>query len=388
MDKKMLATFVAIFLLLVGVGYATSIGRFSPTHKIVEPVYCGACHTDQIAELNATTHLPHFAGAIYEEAESIEAGGAATVTQAEAISGGCMMCHNTWNNRDKIYVNGYSLTTAETVAGTQTKLSYNDVGFNPDPVKGKAGTMYDVPILLNGTGMQVIRLGTSVTGVKVVVQDPGTSGVTAGRTITNTSTTSSVILDGSADANLMLLNGTGSVKITYTVNGAVVSFKTMWGELSALSPQQGVFYEDSAAAITGTASCGNVEKGMCHAVEIAVGKNTKNMMQENNLGTGGASSGSGTGVFFQHEMGYTSADYQAKQVKLCGVCHVNKLPPMDANGEPLGLMIDGVKVIRSSHGTEILNTTISVTSSDWAHKKVSCISCHAHAGIKSGVTSN
>lgn len=368
-----------------------SIGRFTPTHAIVEPVYCGACHTDQIAELNATTHLPHFAGAIYEEAESIEAGGAATVTQAEAISGGCMMCHNTWNNRDKIYVNGYSLTTAETVAGTQTKLTMNGIGFTP---ASTAATMYDVAVT---SATQYIRLGTSVNTIKVYVQDPGTSGLAVGLALANvtdyTFNTTGITLSGAGNATL--LNDSdpdASLKITYKVGttGAVKSYKEVWGELSALSPQPGAFWDDTAKTSTDTASCGNVEKGLCHAVEISVGKNTKNQMQENNLGTGGASSGSGNGIYFQHEMAYTSAEYAAKQVKLCGVCHVNKLPPMDANGEPIRqTLANGQVVIRVSHGTELINTTdLTTTSSDWAHKQVQCIRCHSHAGISAigGIT--
>jgi hypothetical protein len=386
--KSTIAKILILFAILAGIGFASAnIGRFTPTHAIVEPVYCGACHPDQIVELNATTHLPHFAGAIIEEAEAIEAGGAKTVTQAEAISGGCMMCHNTWNNRDKIILNGYSVTTANTVAGVQTKLSYNDIGFNPDPIKGKAATQYDVAVT---SASQVIRLGSNVSGIKVFVQDPGASGLTAGVQLVLTSdytvNITGVTLSGAGNASI--LNTTPSsaaLKITYTVNnGAVTTYKGAWAELSALSPQAGAFYNDQGTdPATGTASCGNPEKGLCHAVEISVGKNTKNQMQENNLGANGASSGSGNGIYFQHDMAYTSAEYAAKQVKLCGVCHVNKLPPMTADGEPIRQDVTGAAVIRSSHGTEIINTTsgLTITSPDWAHRQVQCIRCHSHAGI-------
>jgi hypothetical protein len=361
---------VLVLALVGGVGMSmAAVGRFTPTHAIVEPVYCGSCHPDQVIELNATTHLPHFSGAVYQQAEAMEAGGAATVTQAEAISGGCMMCHNTWNNREKIFVTGYNLTSQN----NQTELSYNDITFT----NTNASSQFDVAVT---SASQFIRLGTGVSGIKVSVQDPGTSGVVAGTALKSpadyTANTTGITLVGST--NVTALNGTGALKITYNVAGNATDFKTVWGDLSALSPTPGYFNDDK----TGTASCGNPEKGLCHITEIAVGKNTMNTMLENQAGGTGVQLGSGNGIYFQHEMSYTSAEYAAKQVKLCGVCHVNKLPPMDANGEPIRQDVAGARLVRVSHGTNLIDTqNLTLSSSEWAHRQVQCIRCHSHAGI-------
>jgi len=367
---------VLVLALVGGVGMSmAAVGRFTPTHAIVEPVYCGSCHPDQVIELNATTHLPHFSGAVYAQAEKMEAGGAATVTQAEAISGGCMMCHNTWANRDKIFVTGYNLTTEN----GSTKLAYNDITFTST----NASSRFDVAVTSTS---QVIRLGTGVSGIKVTVQDPGTSGVTAGKALNSsdyTATATGITLSPSTDVTA--LNGTGALKITYNVPGTATDFKTVWGDLSALSPRPGYFNDD----MTGTASCGNPEKGLCHVTEIAVGKNTMNTMLENQAGGAGVQKGSGNGIYFQHEMSYTSAEYAAKQVKLCGVCHVNKLPPMDANGEPIRQDVAGARLVRVDHGTNLIDTqNLTQTSSEWAHRQVQCIRCHSHAGISdmNGIT--
>lgn len=372
--SKNIAMVVALFIVLAGIGMvAASIGRFTPTHKIVEPVYCGACHVDQVVELNATTHLPHFAGAVYEEAEAI----GATVSQAEAVSSACMMCHNTWANRDRIYVNGYELATDG--ATGESILRYNDISVGKAPTNDSV--LYDVVVT---SGTQVIRLGDGIvtTGVKapkITVQVPGDSGLVVGTIINGTASTTGVTFSGDTNAAAIATNGTGAVKITYTVNtGQAVSLKTVWGNLSARSPTLGAFYNGQ----TGAVSCGNVEKGFCHAVEIASGKNIANQMAENRVG------GSGNGVYFQHEMGYTSTDAQAKQVKLCGVCHVNKLPPMEASGEPMLNAVTLPTVIRNSHGAEILNTTITYTGNEWTHKQIQCIKCHEHAGIGSEISSN
>lgn len=374
---------VLAFVAAIGVSMG-AIGRFTPTHAIVEPVYCGACHTDQVRELNATTHLPHFAGAILEEAEAIEAGGKKVVTQAEAISGGCMMCHNTWANRDKIWLQGYEIIDGSNDNG-QYKLKINDINFKPTT----DAVQYDVAVALKGSpAKQYVRLGTNVNTIKVLVQDPGTSNVSIGTQLNLTAGEYS--LNGTTGIDLLdvgsvtPLNGTGSLRITYKVgvsNGATVTLKHAWGELSARSPNAGSFWND----VEGKDTCGNSEKGVCHAVEVAVGKNLKNQMAENQVGvdplTGNAIQlGSGNGIFFQHEMAYTSAEYAAKQVKFCGVCHFNKLPPMTAEGEPIrqDLANDQV-VLYPKYG---LNTTnVTTISADWAHKQVQCIRCHSHAGI-------
>lgn len=367
---------VLAFVAAIGTSLG-AIGRFTPTHAIVEPVYCGACHPDQVIELNATTHLPHFAGAIYEEAEAIAAGSSAEITQAEAVSGGCMMCHNTWANREKIFFVGYELAEVN----NNSKVTYNDVNVK----NTNDAVLYDVPVSLNSGGTQEIRLGTTVTAVKVTVQDPGSSGVDINTPIINTSDGTNVTLDSAADTNLTALNastGAGTVKITYKVStGATKSYKDVWGALSALSPRDGFFFNDR----TNAASCGNPEKALCHAVETIAGKNMMNQMLENTAGGLGKQSGSGNGIYFRHEMAYTSAEYAAKQVKFCGVCHVNKLPPMTSDGEPIRQnLANNAVVIRVSHGEELLNTSnVTTTSPEWAHRQVQCVRCHGHAGIGS-----
>lgn len=366
---------VLVLALVGGVGMSmAAVGRFTPTHAIVEPVYCGSCHPDQVRELNATTHLPHFMGAIYEEAEAAAKPRTSSITLAESVSGGCMMCHNTWNNRDKIFVKGYEIV--ENVSGTgEYQLKLNDVGFGNE----NTNTLYDVAVVVPaGSSIQTIRLGSNVNNIKVTVQDPGTSTVyKAGASVKQSG---NYTLNGTTGIDLLIsgpviaeLNATGgALKIVSNVNnGQTVDFKTLWGDLSAMSPTPGVFYNDQS----GKNTCGNSEKGACHIVEVATGLNMVNKMAENKQGV------SGSGTYFQHDMAYTSAEYAAKQVKLCGACHINKLPPMDANGEPIRQDItDTPKVWRSSHGT-IYETEITTISSDWAHKGVQCIRCHGHAGI-------
>ncbi len=379
MDKRKIAKLTIALLIVASVGLAmASIGRFTPTHAIAEPVYCGACHTDQVAELNATTHLPHFSQAIYEVAEQVGAGGTTEMTTAEAVSGGCMMCHTTWNSRDLIYVNGYNLSTnVNDSYGNTTdnyRLTYNDIVTS----RTNSSVQYDIFVLTPGTD-QFVRLGSNITpttsSAKVYVQDAGSSGLTNGSQITASSnytvngTGVTLLAAGSA---ITALNNTGSVRITYKLNSTEIrSLKEMWGELSALSPTQGVFYDDKQ----GKDSCGNSEKGFCHAVEYTLGLNMNNKLPENKLGV------SGSGIFFQHDMAYTSAEYAAKQVKLCAVCHFNKLPPMTADGEPIRLNVTDInKVYRVSHGA-VFETNITLISADWAHKQVQCIRCHSHAGI-------
>jgi len=363
------------FVSAIGVSVG-AIGRFTPTHAIVEPVYCGACHPDQIVELNATTHLAHFSGAVIEEAEAINAGTTTESLQAEAISGGCMMCHNTWGNREKIFLTNFNITD---LGNNNSKITYNDINV----ANSNASVIYNVAIT---SPTQFIRLGSSINTApsalapKLTVQVPGGSGLLVGTVINATANSTGVTLAG--DANDISINGTGTVKITYTVTGTTVSFKDAWGQLSGLSPKPGYFFNDQ----TGAASCGNPEKALCHAVEITVGKNMANQLQENTAGANGAQLGSGNGIYFQHDMAYTSAEYQAKQVKLCGVCHVDKLPPMDADGNPIQQTQPGVGVFYKGHGaTPSINTTGAsatiVTSKDWAHRQVQCIRCHSHAGI-------
>lgn len=115
---KKIAGAIAIVIMIAAFGSAASasIGRFTPTHAIEEPVYCGACHPEQVDELAATTHLLHFANGLGGVAEE----NGATITQAQALAGGCMMCHNAWDNRDKFGVANYTYDTDTNVVSLET----------------------------------------------------------------------------------------------------------------------------------------------------------------------------------------------------------------------------------------------------------------------------
>lgn len=579
---------VLVLALVAGVGVSmAAIGRFTPTHAIVEPVYCGACHPDQVVELNRTTHLPHFANAVYGQANDRLAGGSGEtqITKAEAVSAGCTMCHNTFDNRNKFYVTGYSLDLIpkyDAPGGTdcsvspelcQYKMKFNDIvttrtnkstrynvavstasvdqkvtlgtsaalngtlsgavtvsdpgsgcgnctvgtiiggtgnytitggkitfkaisatmtdlstagakvdvgaydatfnntlvklptadgqviylpstgyigmngGSNPTNVvvttnnsvaagiaNGTVITNYTVTntgIILDGSsswvkalsgnsstidisatvtmrdvvvkvGMVRNRIGTNVSSIKIVVQNPGTSGLVAGDLLANTvdytistGTTptdtfvSYVTFSSTSAKSIALSAGKGSVKITYYVAGTVRSLQEMWGDMSAQSPNMvGIFVDDKTKTPTwstdleGTgvagysyASCGSPDRGFCHSVQSAAGVAAAGLMQQNGLLAGSA----GKGIYFQHEMAYTSAQYAAKQVKLCGTCHVNKLPPMFPDGEPMRVEASDVPQINYHGGAFVTNT--SIVTSDFAHRQVQCIRCHGHAGI-------
>ncbi|MCL7411831.1 MAG: cytochrome c family protein [Methanosarcinaceae archaeon] len=346
-----IAKILVVFLVIGSIGLASAaIGRFTPTHAIVEPVYCGACHPDQTAELAATTHLAHFAGAVIEAAEE----GGAEITQAQAISGGCVMCHNTWANSEKIFVSGYNFTT---LPDGESKITMNAI-----VMKEKASSVVYIE-----PEAGFARLGTNITGVSADKLLYGTDYTTNETGIT--------LITG---ANLSAINDSGDlVKVSFKLlDNPTVTFKDVWGDLSGNSPNGGYLQDD----ISGKPSCGNPEKALCHVTELATGMAAVGGMSE------GLNAKARSGTFFQHEMGYTSAEYAAKQVKLCGVCHVNKLPPMTSDGEPIRQDIaEDTVIIRNSHGGgELINTTngaITMISSDFAHKGVQCIRCHSHAGI-------
>ncbi|MCE8425905.1 MAG: hypothetical protein J5U17_09030 [Candidatus Methanoperedens sp.] len=322
--------------LLIVAGAALS---FIPIHTIVDPIYCGACHPEQMDEMN-TTHLAHFSHDIYETAEKIANPSTANLTKEEADSYACLMCHETWYIREKVYVNGYTLSPIVSGSGTY-RLTFNDIvipGTN-------MSTQYDLPVTADRFSTQFIRLGTAITNPTVTVQNPGTSGLTTGikliRDIDYTTNSTGVILDGSSSQVSALYNGNGSLKITYILTSIEVrSFKNIWGELSALSPIQGVFYDDKI----GRDTCEKSEMGLCHAASTALAMNM-----------------AGGGIYFTHEIASTSTEYTPKQVKMCAVCHFNMLPPMTEEGE----LIPG---------------NISQMEPMWAHKQIQCIMCHSYAG--------
>ncbi|VVB92530.1 Uncharacterised protein [uncultured archaeon] len=349
-DKWNIATlFFAACVALALMG----IGTFTPVHTIVEPVHCAECHPEQAAEMNATTHLAHFSHDIYEIAEKISAPNTTGLTKEEADSYGCMMCHNTWYIREKVYVNGYNLL--QNVSGDDNhRLTFNDIVIS----RTNISTQYDLPVTANSFSTQFIRLGTATTNPTITVQNPGTSGLASGMKLISdtdyTTNSTGIILDGSADQVSALYNGNGSLKITYSLtSNDVRSFKEMWGELSALSPAQGVFYDDKI----GRDTCGKSEMGLCHAASTALGMNM-----------------AVSGVYFTHDIAPTSTEYTPKQVKMCAVCHFNILPPMTAEGELI-----------PSNISQIDNIKISPI---WAHTQIQCIMCHSHAGIGAGIQSD
>lgn len=306
MDKrhKMLAGAVAMIMMIAAVTSAVAgIGRFTPTHAIVEPVYCGACHPEQVEELGSTTHLAHFAQAVGEAAHE----NGKTITQAQAIASGCMMCHNYWGNRETFGVKNLTI----------------------DPDNSLV------------TWESIKRSGT---------------GYSAENTVLFWKNASSEYSSGGA---------------TYT------RMDEVWGRLSDTSPNNGVAFRlfNGSNTSQALASCGNIEKGLCHAAESATGLSAAGGKGETIL-TGF----SGNTNFYQHEMSYTTADYVGKQVKYCGVCHVNKLPPMYTNGTAQPALGGSVSLVRSSHGTTYYFNA-SWQSPEFAHKNVQCIRCHSHAGI-------
>lgn len=293
-----------------------------------------------------------------------------------------------------IVLNGSS-NTVKALSGNKSTININ-----------ATVTMRDVAVRV---GMTRFRLGTNVSNVKVTVQNPGTSGLAVGDILDGPTVAAGsgtdfslsfgytpsdefatyIIFSATSAKSNALSAGKGSVRITYNVDQLPVdTWEEVWADMSILSPNAvGAFIDDKTKVPSyntnlqntgisgyGYASCGNPEKGLCHIAQNAVGIGAANMMQENQLLTGA----SGNGIYFQHEMAYTSAQYAAKQVKLCGVCHVNKLPPMEADGTPMRVEASDVPQV-SYHGT--FQTDTSIVTSDWAHRGVQCIRCHGHAGI-------
>ena len=381
-----LKALVAIAIISAIVFAAPTIGRFVPTHKIVEPVYCVACHPEEGNELTATTHLPHFTKAVQDI--TTEFGAGKTISDAEAISGGCTMCHNYWDNFKWFGVTNVAIVPVEID--------------DPEPLTDIYGN--DVsPYGLGGTQSFSFRIQEQPDASKVP------AGVTGGVEPWKAGIDTYQYTDAA---------GTTHTRLDY-----------VWSALSALSPGPVVFEllkEDGTVA----EGCGTAEKGLCHAAEQAVALAAVNKKLEfpdqANVGNGidgdtfviadkngdgiadsGESAG-GQGVFFQHEMAYTTAQYAAKPVKLCGACHVFKLPPMKWGGEPwAGDDIKELSVPGSSVGDPFGFTPTYDQSGDlnfaykgaifetkyktpdWAHSTVPCMRCHVHAGINGeSVSSN
>lgn len=307
-DKKTIATAIIGILLISAMSLAASasIGRFTPTHAIVEPVYCGACHPEQVDELSATTHLLHFANAVGEAAEN----NGEEITMAQAIASGCQMCHNSWGNRELFGIANYSYDSGSHLAQWESVAT--------------SGVENTVFYWTNGSPQY-----------------------------------------SEGDTDYMRLD-------------------RLWGDLSSKSPNTQMAFKLTNGSNTSEqlASCGSIEKGLCHAVQTSAGLSAAGKKGESPAGYGNTN-------YYTHEMAYTTADYVGKQVKYCAVCHVNKLPPMEDDGTAIEATGGDISLLYQHHGDHYFN--VSWQSNDFAHKNVQCIRCHSHAGINNigtGVSSN
>ena len=440
-----------VLTLVAGAGLALgSVGRFTPTHKIVEAVNCISCHPEQAEELSATTHLTHFAREVnnfYFDNTGYQ------LTDAESITGGCTMCHNYWDNMkwfgsNYFIVEPYDFDNPEPIydnepyTGTGSGGTYYGVSGYPAGAIGqyldpdKATDIY-------GNAVSNYGLGSTVTYLmRLGHVEPWTVGI-------DEYTYQSVGTDGVISAD-----DETNYRVDY-----------IWSALSSISPGPAAFVEidPGVDGAYGTADdtviegCSNAEKGLCHIAAEAVALSANNQKLEaiptadvGNDGVLGTAddgcgldgvcgpdpvtginddpimSGRGNGVFFQHEMAYTTAQYAAKPVKLCGACHVFKLPPMVWGGEawasmdikyassmvragpntdrndvdePTALFTEadqyadpfGFAPTYNDNTGEFHNINgrapdresfdIRYRTPDWAHMNVPCIRCHSHAGI-------
>jgi hypothetical protein len=403
-NKMDVARLVLVLALVAGIGLAFgSVGRFIPTHKIVQPVYCGSCHPEEVQELSATTHLGKFTEEVssFTRAADNGTGGTATASaypNARIISGACVMCHNYWDNFKWYGVRNFDLQAYDG--------DVPDIGTLPTPTD-----VYGNPVSPYGLG-STKQYYMNVTGI-------GAAGLTAEpwkAGLNNYSYTDS--------------SGTHS-RLDY-----------VWSKLSSVSPGPVGFVKINAT--TGAkSSCGGgtVEHGMCHIAASAVALAYTDQKYEvsdypdtNASGSnpnGQFAGKSGKGIFFTHEMAFTTAQYAAKPVKICGACHVMKLPPMqwggepwaisdvkiasgqsdipdmraaiDANTDPFGFRptynglvgTAGEGMVKEKADSESRgkvpgesNFAVAFRTPDWAHANVPCIRCHAHAGINGETVSD
>jgi hypothetical protein len=191
----------------------------------------------------------------------------------------------------------------------------------------------------------------------------------------------------------------------------------VWSKLSSLSPGPVGFLEYNTKPGGQATSCGkgSAEHGLCHIAMDGVAlsfQDKKAQLQQfpanssiNQTPGTFAGTSAGLGTFFEHEMAFTTAQYAAKPVKLCGACHVFKLPPMRWGGEPWAIsdinfaenpanngsinndpfgfrpsyndLIGTTTVLSHGHA----NNQVAFRTPDWAHANVPCIRCHVHAGV-------
>jgi hypothetical protein len=403
---------VLVLALVAGIGLAFgSVGRFIPTHKIVQPVYCGSCHPEEVQELSATTHLGKFA----DEVHSFTKGAASSsgllptdsaYTNARSISGGCVMCHNYWENFKWYGVRNFGLNAYDS--------DIPDIGTLPTPtdIYGNAVSPYGL-----GSTKQYVM---NVTGIK-------------GNNASAATLSAEPWKAGLDNYSYTDANGTTHTRLDY-----------VWSRLSAVSPGPvGFGLVNTSTGATSSCGGGTVEHGMCHIAASAVALAYSDQKYEvsdypNTNASGSNPNGqfagkSGKGIFFTHEMAFTTAQYAAKPVKICGACHVMKLPPMQWGGEPWST--SDIKVVSATNlsntgdalaaiqnnddpfgfrpdyngltavagdgmvkeemdseatgkvaGTS--NFPVAFRTPDWAHANVPCIRCHAHAGINGETVSD
>ncbi len=369
-DRTDVIKIMLVLALVAGTGLAVaSVGRFEPTHMITKDVYCGSCHPEEIQELSATTHLIHFAsginGSVY-----LASGNKTTITSAEAISDGCEMCHSYWDNLPNYGVANLSINQSK-----ENVLLLTDIYGNTVSPSGLATTYWY--------------------NINISSVQPWGGGISA---------------YAYTDSK-----GTNWTRVDY-----------LWSALSSISPMPGYFYDsnstsyvagDTSMNAPGTHSCGtSTERGMCHIASTAVTQMELGQLMGYNA-TAGSGLASETSALFRHEMAYTTDQYAAKPVKMCGVCHVDKLPPMTWGGEPWSQGViqaasanngsapfingtnnpydpfgfqpayDSTGFINLDNGTKT-DMAVTYKTPDWAHANVACIRCHEHAGINGATVSN
>lgn len=377
-----LKALVAIAVISAILFAAPSIGRFVPTHKIEQPVYCGSCHPEQVEELSETTHLGGFAKDVVEATNN--AGG--TITAADAVSKSCQMCHNYWENFKWWGVRNLDVDVIE--VDDPSGYYIDQVGEEPN----KATDIYGNDVSPYGLGSTKSYI-VNVTAVSTVRYHSGQKEVepwTAGLDVYQFT-----------DAS-----GVKHSRIDY-----------LWSQLSALSPGPVGYRIINITDPTKKEGCGTAEKGMCH---IAVGAVTSSKKELPEYANGTNTTLGGTGIFFTHEMAFTTAQYAAKPVKICGACHVFKLPPMRWGGEPWAELdvrsastnsaepgapeystdpfgfgpnyndlVGDALVNADTHSTPAYKVfRVAYRTPDWAHANVPCIRCHAHAGIQGSTVSD
>lgn len=393
-NKMDVLRLVLVLALVAGIGLAFgAVGRFVPTHKIVQPVYCGSCHPEQVKELSDTTHLGKFTNNVMTKTKNLGATASAR-TNARAISGGCVMCHNFWENMKWYGVQNFDFRSYDSDDPSLTDIHLNP----PTDIYGNAVSPYGL-----GSTEQYVMNISLYNSTADVSAEPWLAG-----------------LDNYSYTNII----SGS-----TVNHTRLDY--VWSQLSAVSPGPVGFIKTDANGVKKSCGGGTVEHGMCHIAASAVALAYTDKKPEvsdypNTNATSPATYYTGKGVFFTHEMAFTTAQYAAKPVKICGACHIMKLPPMQWGGEPWAVI--DIKAASANNGTvpaglddpfdfrptynDLVGTAgtgmqyeenykesvgeslapknfpVAFRTPDWAHANVPCIRCHAHAGINGETVSN